>query len=173
MSTILCLMLFSFCMNAQGDKSASENIILNSGGQSNALIYLNGLIYEKKLYDLNPDRVGVIFGEGDSSYVSRTYGNSPDTSLIWQYFGEQRNRGILFVFTKDKVQTLSKRNFLQYIKDKKCKAIFKVNNSPLMSQYTELNLKKIYRIRMVKHFKLTKWDTGNQDVFTLFVIEAK
>lgn len=170
---ILHLIFFAFYANAQKNKDVNNNIILNSGGHSNTLIYLNGSIFEKELYDLNPDTIGVIFGEGDSSYVSRTYGNSPDTSLIHQYFGEQRNRGVLFIFTKDKVQTVSKKKLLQCIKDERCKVVFKVNNAPLTNNSIELDPNQIVKIQMVKDFKLTKWDTGDEDVFTLFVIKTK
>jgi len=170
---ILHLIFFAFYVNAQENKDVNNNIILNSGGHSNALIYLNGSIFEKELYDINPDTIGVIFAEGDSSYVSRTYGSSPDTSLIRQYFGEQRDRGVLFIFTKDKVQTISKNKLEKCIKDKECKVIFKINNAPLTNSRVELDPNQIDKIQMVKDFKLTKWDTGEEDVFTLFVIKTK
>lgn len=165
-----------FLYGAQENKDLNDNIILNSGRHANALIYLNGSIFENKLYNLNPDTIGTIFAEGDSSYVSRTYGNGLDTSLIRQYFGERRNRGVLFVFTKDRVQILSKRKLRQYIKDIKGKVLFKINNAPLTNssiEFNRLDLKQIVEIQIVKDFKLAKWYTGEEDVFTVFVMKTK
>ncbi|HTO16282.1 MAG TPA: hypothetical protein VLZ83_10945 [Edaphocola sp.] len=170
---ILHLIFFAFYVNAQENKDVNNNIILNSGGHSNVLIYLNCSIFEKELYDIDPDTIGAIFAEGDSSYVSRTYGDSPDTSLIRQYFGEQRDRGVLFIFTKDKIQPLPPKKLRQYIKDERCKVVFKVDNSPLTNNRIELDPNQIDKIQMVKDFKLTKWDTGDEDVFILFVIKTK
>jgi|GEM_PF-1387215 hypothetical protein len=173
---ILHLIHLAFFANAQINKDLNSKIILNSGGRSSPLIYLNGLIFDKELYDINPDTIGVIFAEGDGSYVSRTYGNNPDTSLIHYYLGEKRDRGVLFVFTKDKVQTISKNKLEKCIKGKECKVIFKINNAPLTNsrvEFDQLDLSKIDKIQKVKDFELTKWDTGEEYVFTLFVIKSK
>lgn len=172
-SIILYFIFCAFLVNAQQNKNANNNIILNSGGNSNALIYLNSSIFEKELYDINPDTIGAVFVEGDSSYVNRTYGSNPDTSLIRQYLGEQRDRGVLFIFTKDKVQTISKNKLEKCIKNKESKVIFKINNLPLTNSLVELDQHQIDKIQMATDFKLTKWDTGKEEVFTLFVIKTK
>ena len=93
--------------------------------------------------------------------------------MIRQYLGEQRDRGVLFIFTKDKVQTISKNKLEKCIKNKESKVIFKINNLPLTNSLVELDQHQIDKIQMATDFKLTKWDTGKEEVFTLFVIKTK
>ncbi|HTO16689.1 MAG TPA: hypothetical protein VLZ83_13030 [Edaphocola sp.] len=158
--------------DSMDSKQPSIELITRFGSSLNyqPIIFINNKLYNGKVSKINPNKIGVIFGEGDSSYVIRTFGNGPDTSLIRQYFGEQRNRGVLFIFTKDKVKIVSKKKLLQCFKDERYKVIFKVNNAPLVNNPAELDLDKIDKIQIVKEFKLERWDTKEEDEFILFVI---
>ncbi|WP_229707625.1 hypothetical protein [Sphingobacterium alkalisoli] len=108
--------------------------------------------------------------EGDSSYVARVYGKYADTSLIRDYYGTQRNNGIVFLFTKEKVHYVTKKKLERCLKNRKCKILFKIDNDPLTDSYRKLNIDKI---KMIKDFYLTHWDTGAVDTFTLFLINSK
>ncbi|WP_118976821.1 hypothetical protein [Taibaiella koreensis] len=122
---------------------------------------------------VSPDDVGAIFAEGDSSYVRRVYTNGQDTSLIYHYFGKERNRGILFIFTRNKALKIKLNEFKMYLAKRKKgqKALFKVDDQPLSTIYNSTN--KISSIRRVENFPLVYWETGRKDIFVLFIIKTR
>jgi len=175
MKTSLFLLCFAFIppiiMYSQLTKQprTSEDLVFGKCENCSVLLYINGVISDKTLNLINPDTIGAMLAEGDSSYVRRKYGEALDTSLIHEYFGDQRDRGIFFVFTNDRVKTISNKELVNYVKNEKGRILFKIDNEPLTSTYHYSNANKI---QMVRDFLLTHWDTGKTESFTLFVMKS-
>ena len=179
---ILFISSFPFVANAQ------PQITVDSSGMAHTENYKLGQFREKPfiflngmLIDLTPDiesrlhkKLGAILIESDSSWAATYFSDSSrGFPIIDEYLKLKNNYSAWFLFTKDRVEEIRKKELRGYL-NKKGNYLFKFDSSP-MSKDPALSKKQydeIKRIRRVKNFTLKKWDTGKVDTFDLFIIST-
>jgi len=175
-NVVFCLFficLYSVKIYSQEVKNYdSSHFRINSGKVScnTPLYFINGDTCMENFGNINPKYVGAIFIEMRQEGTL----NNADTPIIAKYLGKQQyEHGVIFLYTKDKVRRLSKRQFKDNIKNGN--VLLKIDNNTITndtSAYHKVYNKKIH-IKMIKEFKLTKWNMNITDAYCLFLIETK
>jgi len=159
-------------MGQTSSNGSMKNVRLNNYYDT-VIILLNGAgVLQTELGGVDVSNIGIVL----SDYLKKKGQSKP--SIIEQYFDVEKLSGktpVYFVFTQDKVKTITTTEFLQEL-DGSDKLLFKIDNESIIEDIGSLesfNLDEIDKIQMINDFTLTKWDTGEKDVFTLFVITTK
>lgn len=153
-------------------KQLSSKELVRFGVKNNTppSIYLDGVLLKDS--DMLSKDIATSFSEWSENDRTGNY----KYSICYYYFGAQLENGLFFSFSRKNIRRVSGKVLKQYLKGNRGRVLIKKVGFPFsdplieMSPNEELTNFDNDDIYMVRNFRLIKWDTGKEDIFTLFII---
>lgn len=143
--------------------------------EESPIVFYNGQIIDIEKYLDSVLSIGIVLH--NNIYKSNS---NEQESILTKYIDVNKSKQsilpVFFIFSENRVTIIDTDRFEYFIKNKSSLLLFQINDgnfSQNIDELYQLDPNQIDKIQMVKDFRLKKWDTGEEDIFTLFVIETK
>ncbi|WP_118976542.1 hypothetical protein [Taibaiella koreensis] len=137
------------------------------------LIILNGSERIENLVSVDPGSVGCIFWEKEVSPQEADKGRvSCSSAFVYRYPGAPYPGGIIFVFTRDRVDTISERALHKAIGKAGPDYFFKIGDKPITNNPACLH-QLSGRVSSVIQTRPLSFSEDKRDPVTLFIVQTR
>lgn len=167
--TLFCLFpVLVFCQNKNREEMKFKF-------EESPIVFYNGQIIDIEESLDSALSIGIVLH--NNIYKSNS---NEQESILTKYIDVNKSKQsiipVFFIFSEDRVTIIDADRFWYFTENKSSVILFQINDgnfSQKIDELYQLDPNQIDKIQMVKDFKLTRWDTGEKDAFTLFLIKTK
>lgn len=167
--TFFCLFPFLvFCQNNNREEMRFKF-------EESPIVFYNGQIIDIEEYLDSALSIGIVLHNN----IYKSNANEQE-NILTKYIDVNKSKQsilpVFFIFSEERITFIDADSIGYFIENKTSVLLFQINEGNFSKNIDELNQldpNQIDKIQMIKDFKLTRWDTGEEEAFTLLVINTK